>query len=331
MNTTMSTWQSSYTVVIPCYNAEPFLREALDSVLAQTVPPLEVIVVDDGSTDASAAIAESYGPPVRVIRQENQGESVARNRGMDEAKGEWIAFLDADDVWKPEKMAIQLELAQPGVSCVLSGAYTFGNRNVVVGSDDGQAIALASRIVLLELIGYRGAKRSMTGAAHIVVKGSTAPRFPEWTQWGEDLVFLLDVMGRGETWLVPSPLVGVRIHDRNQSRLEWGRLNKARSVLHWLSLCQEWIEPDERRRIRAIIHEMLASRAAMHLRHGQLSLAVRYVVGLGLNFGYLGRIGAAMGRVLPHWGTRLFQKIRITLGCWRRTMQRVILKSFGCG
>ncbi len=100
----------SVSVVIPCYNGAPFLRETLDSVLAQTHAPLEVIVVDDGSTDASAAIAESYGPPVRVIRQQNQGESVAQNRGIDESQGRWIAFLDSDDVWKPTKLERQIQL-----------------------------------------------------------------------------------------------------------------------------------------------------------------------------------------------------------------------------
>ena len=87
------------SVVIPCYNAAPWLRETIESVLAQTHPVLEVIVVDDGSTDQSAEIAESFGPCVRVVRQSNQGESIARNNGIDLARGDWIAFIDADDIW----------------------------------------------------------------------------------------------------------------------------------------------------------------------------------------------------------------------------------------
>jgi glycosyltransferase involved in cell wall biosynthesis len=87
------TGQVRISVVIPCFNGAQFLRETLESVRHQTYPAHEVIVVDDGSTDDSAAIA---GPPVRVIRQTNQGESVARNRGIDEATANWIAFLDAD-------------------------------------------------------------------------------------------------------------------------------------------------------------------------------------------------------------------------------------------
>ena len=108
----------SVTVVIPCFNAAPFLRATLESALNQSHAPCEVLVIDDGSTDQSAAIAASYGPPVRVISQANQGESVARNRGIEEARGSWIAFLDSDDLWMPEKLERQLTAAQPGVACI---------------------------------------------------------------------------------------------------------------------------------------------------------------------------------------------------------------------
>src|SRR5262245_28086013 len=104
MNLSVST---TISVIIPCYNAAPFLGETLDSIRAQTYSPLEVIVIDDGSTDDSHVIAESFGHPVRVIRQANQGESIARNRGIDEAKGEWIALLDADDLWNQNKLQRQ--------------------------------------------------------------------------------------------------------------------------------------------------------------------------------------------------------------------------------
>jgi glycosyltransferase involved in cell wall biosynthesis len=99
---------SSVSVVVPAYNAAPFLRAALDSVLAQTEPVAEVLVVDDGSTDATAEIAAGYAAPVRLLRQENAGVSAARNHGIREARGEWIAFLDADDTWLPAKNAVQL-------------------------------------------------------------------------------------------------------------------------------------------------------------------------------------------------------------------------------
>ena len=87
------------SVVIPNYNYGQYLRQAIDSVLAQTYPAIEIIVVDDGSQDKSEAIVRSYGERVRLIAQRNQGVSVARNRGVQESAGEFVAFLDADDAW----------------------------------------------------------------------------------------------------------------------------------------------------------------------------------------------------------------------------------------
>ena len=103
------------SVLIPCYNRERSLGEAVQSALAQSRPPAEVVVVDDGSTDGSAAVAERLNrpgtPPVRVIRQANAGAAAARNRGLAECRGEWVAFLDSDDVWAPDKLERQLAAA----------------------------------------------------------------------------------------------------------------------------------------------------------------------------------------------------------------------------
>jgi glycosyltransferase involved in cell wall biosynthesis len=95
------------SVVVPVYNAEEFLGDALDSVFAQDYEPVEVVVVDDGSTDASGAIAEAY-PGVRYIRQENQGPAAARNVGIAVARGEFVSFVDADDVVLPNKLTVQV-------------------------------------------------------------------------------------------------------------------------------------------------------------------------------------------------------------------------------
>ena len=97
------------SVVIPTYNRVTFLKDAIDSVLAQTFLDFELIVVDDGSTDETPKLLSSYNNKVRVITQTNQGPSAARNRGIETAKGEWIAFLDSDDVWKPDKLKKQVQ------------------------------------------------------------------------------------------------------------------------------------------------------------------------------------------------------------------------------
>jgi glycosyltransferase involved in cell wall biosynthesis len=95
------------SVIIPAFNAEAFLQEAIESVLAQDYSPFELIVVDDGSTDSSGKIAESY-PQVRCIRLSHGGVSAARNAGIAAAQGEFIAFLDADDIWMPHKLTVQV-------------------------------------------------------------------------------------------------------------------------------------------------------------------------------------------------------------------------------
>ena len=95
------------SVVIPVYNSERYLAEAIESILAQTCPPGEIIVIDDGSTDGSAKLVERFSPSVNYHWQPNGGTSAARNRGVAVARGNFLAFLDADDLWVEDKLARQ--------------------------------------------------------------------------------------------------------------------------------------------------------------------------------------------------------------------------------
>jgi glycosyltransferase involved in cell wall biosynthesis len=110
------------SVVIPAYDAEQFLAEAIESVLAQTYSPVELIVVDDGSSDATAEVACGYAE-AKVIRQANAGPSAARNRGFAASRGELIVFHDSDDAMTPDKLEIQVGylLEHPETGCVLGG------------------------------------------------------------------------------------------------------------------------------------------------------------------------------------------------------------------
>ncbi len=98
------------TVIIPAYNAERFIRQAIDSVVVQTFRDFEILVIDDGSQDKTAEIAESYKNPVICFRKQNGGASSARNFGIINAQGEYIAFLDSDDLWEPTKLEKQVAL-----------------------------------------------------------------------------------------------------------------------------------------------------------------------------------------------------------------------------
>lgn len=99
------------SILIPCYNAEKWLAETLESALAQTWDNIEIIVVDDGSTDKSLAVAKQFEPDgVKVISQANKGASAARNRAFQESQGDFIQYLDADDLLVPDKIELQVKL-----------------------------------------------------------------------------------------------------------------------------------------------------------------------------------------------------------------------------
>ncbi len=112
------------SILIPAHNAGAWIAETIDSCLAQTWPRIEVVVVDDGSTDSTLNIARSYeSKGVRVFSQENMGASSARNRAWDESRGEWLQFLDADDLLEREKVAAQMALAE-----ALGGDFAYCSR-----------------------------------------------------------------------------------------------------------------------------------------------------------------------------------------------------------
>jgi glycosyltransferase involved in cell wall biosynthesis len=114
------------SVMIGAYNAAPYLGEAIESVFAQDYEPIELIVVDDGSTDGTADIARSFAP-VKVIQQENAGNGAARNRAVEEASGGLYAFLDADDRFTPGKLSLQKAAldADPGLDMVFGHVREF--------------------------------------------------------------------------------------------------------------------------------------------------------------------------------------------------------------
>lgn len=119
---------------MPAHNAAFFIRQAIESVFAQTMPPAEFIVVDDGSTDDTAKIVESMG--VRVIRQDNAGLAGARNRCAREASQPWVAFIDDDDVWEPEKIERQMQIVRdrPEVGLVTCDFTIFDESGTIVRS-----------------------------------------------------------------------------------------------------------------------------------------------------------------------------------------------------
>ena len=145
--------QGLVSAIIPVYNGETFLAEALASVAAQSLTELEIIVVDDGSTDRTRDMAQAFGDPrLRYFRQANAGASVARNHGVEVCRGEMLAFLDADDLWTPDKLRLQMASLERG-----DGDMIFGNveefASPAVTLPGASAVTLLMRRTAFERVG----------------------------------------------------------------------------------------------------------------------------------------------------------------------------------
>ena len=200
------------SVVIPARNAEATLVRTLWSVSNQTYKPIEVIVVDDGSTDNTAHLAKEYGqalPNFKLIRQQAMGLSAARNAGIAASSGEYIAPLDADDIWNPTKLAKQVERIKESPECGI--VYTFVryiNNNDSIMMDGNPQIfprRAHARHLYESLIG---------GGSSVLVKKKALEEVggydPSWDCW-EDLGLQLKIASRYELEVIPEYLVGYRV------------------------------------------------------------------------------------------------------------------------
>ncbi|MDA8277374.1 MAG: glycosyltransferase family A protein [Actinomycetota bacterium] len=126
---------SAISVVVTCYNGAATIAETINSILDQRSEPLEIIAVDDGSTDASVEILQGYGDEIRLIVRENGGPSRARNTGIAAAQGSWICFCDGDDLWHPDKLSRQIEASHKNPEIKIF-ATSWRRRSEELSSDD---------------------------------------------------------------------------------------------------------------------------------------------------------------------------------------------------
>lgn len=126
------------SVLMPAYNVADYIGEAIESVLRQTWQPVEVIVVNDGSTDGTAGVARRYVPPIRLFDQRHAGIGASRNRALEEARGEYLALLDSDDYWPPEKLERQMAVlaSQPEVDFVFGAVSQFVSPELARGEEE---------------------------------------------------------------------------------------------------------------------------------------------------------------------------------------------------
>jgi glycosyltransferase involved in cell wall biosynthesis len=221
------------SVVIPAYNSEEFIGEAFASVRGQTLSVSEIIVVDDGSSDRTAELAEQSG--AFVIRQKHGGISVARNAGIRAAKHEWIAFLDADDTWEPQKIEYQLAAIRryPDVglvSCDLSQWIHGAPVSEIVSDVAGVADNGAPMVYIPQARGAFLIDRMTYNSPAMLIRRElllSVGLFDEEVRYVEGVECYLRVMARCPIVLVNLPLVRQRLHHQNTSansvemRLSW--------------------------------------------------------------------------------------------------------------
>lgn len=196
---------SNISVIIPLYNKASEIELTLRSVLMQSLQPREIIVVDDGSTDGSAEIVERLAAPlIRLIRQENQGVSAARNRAMREATGEWVALLDGDDVWCTDYLKSVAQMIERWPNC---GAYGTG-----FFIDDGERRVVARFCQLTGVVDFFA--ESMH--SYVLIPSATTLRrdlalqlggFPEGMRMGEDQFLWTKIARVADVAFLPQPMI----------------------------------------------------------------------------------------------------------------------------
>lgn len=209
------------SVVIPTFNRAMLLRETLESVFDSTEQRFEIVVVDDGSTDDTERVLRSLTSDhrLRIIRQENSGVGAARNRGISAARGQYVATLDHDDLWKPEKLAQQLDFMQSHDTCIASSCLVS-----LIGTPSRPTIDLArihtcDGIVVRPLRALASQWFLITSALMFRRAHASNLRFGETKGCIEDVQFFIELALLGEIGLVgQEPLVIYRHYDGNESK-----------------------------------------------------------------------------------------------------------------
>jgi glycosyltransferase involved in cell wall biosynthesis len=216
-----SRWDTSYaepgplvSVIIPCYNGEAYLEEAIESALAQTYQPVEIVVVDDGSTDGSSAIAQKF--PVRYIRQHNCGLTETRNRGIRESRGDYLVFLDADDRLRPEAIeaGVCVMVERPECAMVVGdhvfvakdGKHLRNSRKECLATSHYEALLKSNFIEMISSVLFRRSVVEAVGA------------FDTGLRVAEDYELYLRIARNYPIYCHRSVIAEYRIHQSNASR-----------------------------------------------------------------------------------------------------------------
>ena len=228
--------QALVSVIIPVYNGERYLAEAIGSALAQSYRPFEIIVIDDGSTDGTGQVVKPFIPPVRYFYQANGGTGAARNRGIQVAQGNFFAFLDADDLWQPDKLSLQMAVfaSDPQADVVFGHLQQFFSPDV----QDSLKGKIACDTTVMP--GYL--------PSAMVVRREAFFRVGLYeTHWkvGQDVSWVMRAMEQGlKMVMVPELVFRRRIHGKNKGITQREFINQRVHILK--------ASPDRRRRMGLI-------------------------------------------------------------------------------
>ena len=343
------------SVIVPCYNRADIVGETIDSLLSQSYPRLEVIVVDDGSTDNTRAVIAEYSDPrVRYVFKPNGGLSAARNFGLEHANGEFIAFLDSDDLWRDWKLESQLRLFErhPEVGLIWSDMSTFAQLGEVLSERHLRDYYSAYEIVeferkhtpvgvLSDIMGsvpaeVRGAPYYVADVFEHMFSGnlvhpSTAivrrarlrqsgPFEPEVTgPGGEDYHFYFRICSNGPVAFIDAPTTLYRIHAAQLSTCN--RLKEAHGnlsvITHWITRRPGNLSNSVVRRSLANAHAWLG---AEELNAGNTSAASRHLwKSLQLRAAHPSALRLFLVSMLPHPVAQMMRSIKRAA---RRAMAR---------
>ncbi len=258
------------SAIIPVHNGERFLGDAIRSVLDQTYDAVECVVVDDGSTDRSASVAASFGERVRVLRKPHGGVASARNAGVAATSGPLVAFLDADDIWLPEKLERQVRCwqASPQAGMVYTGfAVANGDggrlRYRILATEPQERIRAAT---LLEGYGIAFGLTALVARGALEALGP----FDERLSVSADVAYAWWLLQQVAVVAIPEPLAVYRLHGRSQMHNDLGALEHDRRIVAHEAFPEG---TPERWRATANLHTHLTYR---WLLRGDLQRAVQH-------------------------------------------------------
>lgn len=290
----------SVSVVIPTYNFAAFLPGAVEGVRAQGREDLEIIVVDDGSTDETPAVLEVLAKEnanLRWFRQENAGAAAARNRGVGEARGRFVAFLDADDLWLPGKLAAQFEALAEKPEAAFS--YTDVTLRHPNGVDEDLACGVADQPLLLQLLGG-----NLFATPTVLARRECFEEvglFDPSLRTGEDWDMWMRLAAHFEHVRVARPLTVIRVAAHTKfpvETLEWCTLRALERLFACPRIERAWPSVASRRRLIYAWHYSVLAKS--HLNQGRLAdfgrLAYRALSSHPAALGYLKR-GARRGEL----------------------------------